>query len=174
MSTRCHIIIEKADNDPQFVYHHCDGYPEGVGCELVEILKEYDKDINFADWDQLTIIDRLIQYSSAYERDEFMHGDEDYIYRIDCEKHTLRCFEYHDDDFGQEVDIPANIYGVESVEDKKDSDIIGKLIHERYWDAYFKIVAAMIPCYVYESIPDSAAQLLNMCIDKLSEELPTV
>ena len=32
MSTRAHIIIKEWDNQIH-LYHHCDGYPEGIGID---------------------------------------------------------------------------------------------------------------------------------------------
>ena len=38
MSTRCHIFIKQAEKEIP-MYHHHDGYPDGVGAELKDILK---------------------------------------------------------------------------------------------------------------------------------------
>ena len=49
MSTRASVIITKNrweilfDNDKQCLRHHCDGQPNGVGSDLVGLLKEYSK-----------------------------------------------------------------------------------------------------------------------------------
>lgn len=38
MSTRATIKIVKKGKDDLWMYHHSDGYPDGVGCELLEFL----------------------------------------------------------------------------------------------------------------------------------------
>lgn len=96
MSTRCHIVvreIEETDNarylcKGHYVYHHCDGYPEGVGSELKEILESCPS----YDWE--TIMEKILNYSDEYEEDSGIHGDEEYIYEIDSENtHAiLKCY----------------------------------------------------------------------------------
>ena len=43
MSTRSHIIVKGSKSEPEdqwgYIYHHFDGYPEGVGAELREQFK---------------------------------------------------------------------------------------------------------------------------------------
>ena len=76
MSTRCHIIIEESFDKEHYIYHHCDGYPEGVGEELKEILEKCPS----YDWE--TIMEKILAYSDQYEEDNGIHGDEEYIYVI--------------------------------------------------------------------------------------------
>ena len=99
MSTRAHIrIIE--DYEQIMLYHHSNGYPEGVGSDLKKFLQENCKDY----WDNCEIANGLVKggvkhaYKSAisrkyeitpddgYEITTSLHGDEDYIYVIDCDK----------------------------------------------------------------------------------------
>ena len=89
MSTRCHIII-KWDDKETFIYHHHDGYPEGVGTELKEILKSCTS----YDWE--TIAEKILGYDDQYEEDSGIHGDEDYIYEIEAKDTyaTLKCYSY--------------------------------------------------------------------------------
>jgi len=46
MSTRANIFIRESmdDREKEIVYHHCDGYPEGVGRDLTRILGKLPKD----------------------------------------------------------------------------------------------------------------------------------
>lgn len=82
MSTRCNIIIKKENdsNNIIYVYHHCDGYPEGVGEELKNIISNHYTEafINPSSIEQL-----LYEYSGsygAYEETDNIHGDIEYLY----------------------------------------------------------------------------------------------
>lgn len=95
MSTRCHIVVretEETDNAiylcEHYIYHHCDGYPEGVGSELKKILESCPS----YDWE--TIMEKILGYDSQYEEDRGIHGDEEYIYEIDAENTyaILKCY----------------------------------------------------------------------------------
>ena len=96
MSTRCHVIIretEETDNaiylcTEHYVYHHFDGYPDGVGEELKKILESYPS----YDWE--TIMEKILDYSDEYEEDNGIHGDEEYIYEIEARNTCalLKCF----------------------------------------------------------------------------------
>lgn len=76
MSTRCHIVVIEEDNTKHYIYHHSDGYPEGVGAELEEVLEACPS----YDWE--TIMEHILAYDSQYEEDSGIHGDEEYIYEI--------------------------------------------------------------------------------------------
>ena len=39
MSTRATILIKEKDQKDIWIYHHCDGYPKGVGSDLKNYLK---------------------------------------------------------------------------------------------------------------------------------------
>lgn len=96
MSTRCHVIIretEETDNaiylcTEHYVYHHFDGYPDGVGEELKKILESCPS----YDWE--TIMEKILDYSDEYEEDNGIHGDEEYIYEIEARNTCalLKCF----------------------------------------------------------------------------------
>lgn len=92
MSTRSHIEVRQGKNK-NYVYHHCDGYPSGVGMELKETLEKnnfFDKDKQFSIGETTCII---CDIDSQYELDEGFHGDEEYYYVVDCDKRTLTCYE---------------------------------------------------------------------------------
>lgn len=99
MSTRATILIKsEKQNEEIRIYHHCDGYPEGVGNSLKEYLKEQK------DWWVYEIANELIKgkckfksfnkYVSdqMYELTPCQHGDEEYAYLIDCDNKTLTCY----------------------------------------------------------------------------------
>ena len=88
MSTRCHIIVREVEYTEHYIYHHHDGYPEGVGSELKKILESCPS----YDWE--TIMERILGYDDQYEEDNGIHGDEEYIYEIDSiNTHAiLKCY----------------------------------------------------------------------------------
>ncbi len=194
MSTRCHIIIKKAGTDSQYVYHHCDGYPEGVGRQLVKLLREYADTLKHNCWEPESIVSHLTQYSDAYEPDGCVHGDEEFIYHIDCDDRTLRCFRYLNDEVGDEAEIPGNIFDGSHVQLAKDgiecatpcltchkgteNAAVGTVGTDRYWDAYIKIVSAMTPEWGtvtlrdcdYATIASTAKRMLDQCVKTLFGE----
>ena len=95
MSTRCNVIINSAESKTRVIlYHHCDGYPEGVGADLKKV---YNSLTDYAKQDCEMIANRLVkdQYDlkdDGYEFTTDIHGDIEYLYVIDCSKKTLRCY----------------------------------------------------------------------------------
>ena len=92
MSTRAHIIV-KDENEKHYLYHHCDGYPEGVGAELRNIFKDlndeerFDTADDFCEW--------ISDYDNGYEYEDYgLHGDEDYVYVIDFPNNKFICYDY--------------------------------------------------------------------------------
>jgi len=88
MSTRATILIESVkDNERVRIYHHHDGYLEGVG----EFLREFLKDIGKY-WSVEEIVNRLIKHKEdrGYEYTSCVHGDEEYFYLIDCDNEKLK------------------------------------------------------------------------------------
>ena len=99
MSTRATILIKsKKRKEEVRIYHHCDGYPEGVGHDL----KEYLKGVKW--WDVYDIANELIKgkcgnKDNGYELTLCQHGDEDYAYLIDCDAQEMICYEVGLDEF---------------------------------------------------------------------------
>ena len=88
MSTRCQIKITYLKREV-LLYHHWDGYPEGVGLDLIKRQKQLKT------WDGNIIVNELINnkhkddgYEIAYQ----VHTDIDYWYEIDCNRKTIRCW----------------------------------------------------------------------------------
>ena len=112
MSTRAHILIK--DREEQFkLYHHWDGYPEGVGKDLKRFLSMYYKDCR---WDAEIIANNLVKgelkdsannSDNAYEITSCIHGDEEYVYVIDCKSKTIKCYK-HGWDEGKACIKPEN------------------------------------------------------------------
>lgn len=86
MSTRCQIKITYLDKEVM-LYHHHDGYPAGVGYDLVQRQKKLNT------WNGDTIINTLVKdKNDEYEVACVVHTDLDYWYEIDCNKRTIRCW----------------------------------------------------------------------------------
>lgn len=93
MSTRASIRINAKGEKPICLYHHCDGYPDGVGSELKTFVKEYN-----GCWDPYFVATTIIKgaYHSldeTYELTPCIHGDEEYLYVIDCDEKTITGYE---------------------------------------------------------------------------------
>ena len=95
MSTRATIKIQKKERKDIWVYHHCDGYPSGVGTELKEFLAG-KKDV---EWNPAEIAAELCQMDYQYELTSCQHGDEEYAYLIDCDNKILTCYKVGWDEF---------------------------------------------------------------------------
>jgi hypothetical protein len=76
MSTRAEILITTKDGTQQKYYHHHDGYPWGVGFDLVERVMENPKRFEFYDLRSVLTQD--------YEKEELnvKHGDTEYFYEV--------------------------------------------------------------------------------------------
>lgn len=105
MSTRCNVIINSYDKSGEPIhyqlYHHHDGYPLGVGADLVEYIKEIktneDNGLQI-----LSSCEKLADYlCDPLRNDEYenegtnicLHGDIEYLYIIDLSTQVLKCFE---------------------------------------------------------------------------------
>ena len=88
MSTRAYIRIKKEGEGAVNFHHHCDGYPSGVGSDLVNILTQYT-----GDWSPA----KLGAFINEKD-DEFKFigngpsWDHEYLYLIDCDKRELSCY----------------------------------------------------------------------------------
>ena len=90
MSTRAHIIVIDSKSK-HYVYHHSDGYPEGVGEEVLEFINDNPDKLN----DAYEFCTALENFDKQYEfEDAGIHGDEEYIYFVDLENKTYQCYEY--------------------------------------------------------------------------------
>lgn len=103
MSTRCHVIVIDSNDESHYVYHHCDGYPEGVGKDLKKILSKCSESGEY-DWE--CILEEMMKYDDSYEEDSGIHGDEEYLYYIrtnDKDCITLDCYSYSFEGIGSLV-----------------------------------------------------------------------
>ena len=115
MSTRCCVkVIKEFDNGTKEVmlYHHHDGYPEGVGYDLKNRAEYWAKTHPGNSWDIDDIVNTLIKDTEdEYEYTSYNHIDIEYLYTIDCNKMTIKCnkchwiFEEGINKVGEEVEI---------------------------------------------------------------------
>ena len=92
MSTRCNIIIKETEGKFFQLYHHCDGYPDGVGLELEDYIKQMNPTCLTRGED---FVEFLCSEDDEYEYEGTtvsVHGDIEYLYIIDLSKHTLVCY----------------------------------------------------------------------------------
>lgn len=100
MSTRASILIKDNSESSVRLYHHHDGYPEGVGMDLVERL---NKTFEYYGWEQFA--NRLVKDSKdEYELTSDIHGDEEYLYEVDVIARTVVCKKRN----GTIVEIPKS------------------------------------------------------------------
>ena len=93
MGTRAAIIIKESTNEIN-IYHHCDGYPEGVGQELTDFAS------NCKVWESVKIFAEMLnEYDDAYRYTSDVHGDEEYIYLVDIPTKTIICYDIFGDEY---------------------------------------------------------------------------
>lgn len=92
MSTRATICIKEKDSQDIWVYHHCDGYPNGVGSDLKKYLNTLKYRWIACEIANDLIKDRVNLEDDGYELTSGQHGDEVYGYLIDCDEQTIKCY----------------------------------------------------------------------------------
>lgn len=129
MSTRCNIIV-KSKSEEVILYHHHDGYPEGVGVEL--LMKVYPKlhDNHYYN-DVEDIVNMLIKDKDddEFEYTSALHGDIEYVYEIDVDQKTIKCFEWNwnSDEKGDECDLTKYWTVTRSDQNGRDAWYLSKL-----------------------------------------------
>jgi hypothetical protein len=104
MSTRACIKIKERINHADheiILYHHCDGYPSGVGSDLKKYLTETVSKWGCG-WHPELIATELVRgcikdsegdTDMGYKVAICEHPDCEYGYVIDCDKQTLTCYD---------------------------------------------------------------------------------
>ena len=89
MSTRCNIIVKDETGNRIYLYHHSDGYPEGVGTDLAHWAKtrNWGKYCNSAHHIATALLKGLPSPFYGYEDRDYeltsgLHGDIDYFYIV--------------------------------------------------------------------------------------------
>lgn len=104
MSTRCNIAVRydgwhNSGSTYTYIYHHCDGYPSGVGSDLKAFLvKHWPHDWQWQQYPELMIDDIMkgkVGGDDAYRFSPGLHGDIEYLYVIDTQVHTFKCYAMH-------------------------------------------------------------------------------
>lgn len=85
MSTRG-IIRVKQFGKKVDIYRHWDCYPTGLGAELVAYLS------NITEYDGNNIVSYITENLNG-EVTFYNHVDIEYMYVINCDKHTLKCYQ---------------------------------------------------------------------------------
>lgn len=89
MSTRCNIIVR--DGKRQYtLYHHCDGYPEGVGLDL---WNRFSEKLGNSRYDAVDVVNELLKdkEDDGYELTRGLHCDIEYLYEIDLMNERISC-----------------------------------------------------------------------------------
>lgn len=102
MSTRCQIEVISGGKHVM-LYHHCDGYPEGVGYCLLKLMEEY-KNSKYKDEDG--IVRRMIR-NGMFEVTFWNHSDIEYFYQMDFDKEQVNCMMVNN--WGDEMVIEERI-----------------------------------------------------------------
>ncbi len=90
MSTRCVIRIKRGSVGSVDLYHHCDGYPEGVGVQLLATIERwFEGRPGGHEMDSEILANRLVKNEDeklnddSYEITLAKHVDLEYFYEID-------------------------------------------------------------------------------------------
>lgn len=104
MSTRSEIRIISEGQEAIELYHHCDGYFEGVGKELQDVLKKHLKERHDGDNAFLAedVVNELLR-DSSYEVTFVRHWDIEYFNLLDFDKNEFRGWATVNDPFPDEL-----------------------------------------------------------------------
>lgn len=98
MATRANIILDSNHYNRIWLYHHWDGYPSGLGINLMEFLEKNGNVVNDYCRDSIHLANLLIkdEKDDGYELTNDQHGDIDYLYKIDTSDRTIRAYRITD------------------------------------------------------------------------------
>ncbi len=83
MSTRCNVVVvDVRTGDRTYLYHHCDGYPQGVGRELTSMLSRFRREVGERLIGSNERVRFIQQTDCAYELTAGVHGDIEYLYTL--------------------------------------------------------------------------------------------
>lgn len=159
--TRCNIVVNDG-TDTLYIYHHCDGYPKGVGNQLTRYL-QCNTPLKAQD-----VFDGLVfMYGDEYEETFCVHGDIEYLYTIDIleDKITLKCDNVYEDKKAFALEFKKGDV-IEDVLTKKDIERLEVTMEIKYDTPKSKIYKNMP---VDMSIPQS--KFIEKVIDEVTEYL---
>ena len=93
MATRCNVRIYQSEdsNTPDFIlYHHNDGYPNGVGVDIEKFIRENFPHVLYSDY----LANALLKWDEddGYKITNEMAGDIYYFYDVFCDERLIRCY----------------------------------------------------------------------------------
>ena len=100
MSTRSQIKVIHNGKSVE-LYHHCDGYPEGVGFCLLKILEKEHKG-----WHPSELVTEMVKKGN-FEITFGRHCDIEYYYELNFDKEVVNCMEV--DNWGDSMEILRHI-----------------------------------------------------------------
>ena len=140
MSTRANIIISECkvplseDNGKIILYHHCDGFPSGVGSELVDFLRKFNEKLSELNaiqsnsmmrswgWSPENVAHFITDRDMSYRRVTGLTDAAEYIYIIDTTKKRLSCHAADGcidlDCLGDRIEIEGNVFDGRQLEPK--------------------------------------------------------
>jgi len=96
MSTRANIFIRESqdDREKECVYHHCDGYPEGLGRVIRSILSHLPKDANGEVLSDYLSKERMAKFICEQDSDfkittPYIAVDSEFNYEIDLQRRRV-------------------------------------------------------------------------------------
>lgn len=104
MSTRAHIrVFGHIVGEPVEImyYHHSDGYPSYLGKDLKNRLASSQGD--------LCLFKDLLEEEGYYEINEGIHGDEAFLYIVDYDNKSVKCYDYSWDETLLETIMADNV-----------------------------------------------------------------
>ena len=138
MSTRAHITII-GNEETLHMSHHCDGYPSGVGSDLVRLLKKFNK----KNWEPREVRDYICEEDEEFRSVESgLRWDQEYLYVIDCRNHTLSGYYKGISDPGEDLSDYSDGYGDKLFIDdnifdgRTPPEEIVKERGNRFWDIF--------------------------------------
>lgn len=100
MSTRCQVKVI-CQGKEVMMYHHCDGYPEGVGYCLLKLLEKNQKG-----WLGSGIATEMVR-KGTFEITFGKHSDIEYYYELNFDKEQVLCMEVNN--WGDTMEIIRHI-----------------------------------------------------------------
>ena len=101
MSTRCQVNVI-ANGLSVMLYHHCDGYPEGIGYCLLKILEKYKHNNRLVDY----LINNMVK-NGNFEITFGNHLDIEYYYELNFDKKQVNCMAVNN--WGKTMEILEHI-----------------------------------------------------------------
>ena len=123
MSTRCQVKIITTKDD-LMLYHHCDGYPEGVGFCLLKLMDMFTDTKGF--WREEDILNDMIK-KGYFEITLGNHNDIEYLYEMDFLAREVRCYAVNNWEGTMEIEKTIKLKYNKETDVNVDEEIFGKV-----------------------------------------------